>query len=220
MKINNDTAVKRLEGVPENYRVFIYNAEIIIEFLNSTFMPLPYFLKPGAEIFVGDPLKADMLREPPEGIDWRLEAEKLYHYYLLFRENRDYTSKIESEFQFKVILSRMIPSKNRWGFLKKRFSRDQTIFFYPLFLRTLATREDRERFPIVKTDVTQGVVETQLEDFQGEENDLVGQQPPIGQPFKAALPEIDEVPFDGEADAERAQAGDPDTPPDMPLPDY
>lgn len=172
MKTNEYTVEKRLGRVPEHHRVFIYNAEIVIEFLNHTFMPTRYFLKPGAELGPAIDLDESHLADPDALDEQLLDLKTLYDYYRLFREAKAYTAEIETEFKFKVILGKMRLLKNGWEFFRIRKGRGQTVFYAPLVLRAKVPTETREQYPIVKTNVSEGQVPTELQDFQEEEEDL------------------------------------------------
>ena len=169
MKINEFTVEKRLKRVAEEHRVFIYNAEIVIEFLNYTFMPTRFFLKPDAELGPAIDLEEKHLTDPDALGDQLLDVNTLYEYYRLFREAKSYTAEIETLFKFKVILGKMRLLKNGWEFFRIRKGRAQIVSYAPLVLRAKVPVEIRDQYPIIKTNVAEGQVPTDLEDFQEED---------------------------------------------------
>lgn len=161
MKHNPDTTKKRLSGVPYKDRVFVYNASIIIEFLNRTFMPLPYFV-PVEKIAAknGKPLgKLDLLMGPYDEKEHRGPMKDLYDLYLLYRQQAPYSSPVESRFQFSIIVRRMLYLKNGWQFMVRRTSRSQVVTVAPLLIRSQAPVESQRAFPAPATNVVAGQVE-------------------------------------------------------------
>lgn len=133
MKINQDKVNERLENVDPKHRVFIYDGSLIIEFLRSTFMPLS-FLMPNVVVKVGDQLKSKEFKDHAR--EHKMLMRDLYQLYLLWREEKDYTKKIESRYIFSLIVRHLRLYKNGWELFVYRVGRDQIWYAGPLMLRT------------------------------------------------------------------------------------
>lgn len=155
----------QLKDIPVKHRVLIYNADIIIEFLNATFIPSRYYVHgyfEGMVQFIDKDGK--FLKEIP----WQkhsikqntLSFEKLYEYYMMFRRTRPYTKDIESRFVFGTIIKHLNFAVNGWQFLRFRKGRKQVPCVAPLKLRVHATPEERAAFPVVPpTTIKESLVE-------------------------------------------------------------
>lgn len=144
MKINESKVKDRLRGIPDSKRSHIYDATIVIEFLTLTFMPTAYFLPPGFSPKPGIQLGQKSMRKVSE--NRAMMMRDLYDLYLQFREERDYTSRIESRYIFGIIIRNLRYYKNKWEFTVYRVGVAQLWYVGPVMLRTEATAEDRERF--------------------------------------------------------------------------
>lgn len=149
MKIPKDINQK-LAKVPVNKRVFIYDATLIIEFLNATFMPMEYYFTHEAfyRIGGGSSIKRNDLKNPEKYADSFLSLYQMYEYYKMFRNNKDYTKQIESRYQFSIIIKKLNLSKNRWQFEVKRVGRAQLIYVGPVELRVKVPIEIRKKYPV------------------------------------------------------------------------
>lgn len=149
MKIPNNIN-ETLSGVPIEKRVFIYDATIIIEFLQSTFMPLPYHITPDAlkSVGAGHELSKKDLKDSSKYDALFLSLYKLYEYYQAFREHRPYTTPIESRYKFSIIIKKLLLPKNGWQFEVRRVGRAQLIYVGPCELRAQATPEMRQLYPV------------------------------------------------------------------------
>lgn len=162
---------KRLENVPLRNRVWIYNAELIIEFLNRTYMPTKFFLSTEGALRGKED---DLLEEDFQGFQntQRISLDDLYEGYLLFREKENYTAEIESKYKFSLILNKMNYQFNRWEFRKSRYSRNQIIMYGPLQKRADFTADVRAGYPIEKTTLEGGQVEVNFQDMQSDGEEL------------------------------------------------
>lgn len=166
MRFDPEKVNKRLAGLPQDKRVWIYNADIILEFLNETFVPTQTFLREGAKILVGETLNFSHLKDGKKVVtEQMMKADDLYDLYIMFRNHKDYTAEIETRFKFSTILGKMRLYKNGWEFLKRRSTRRQTIVIGPLVMRSRA--EDKTTLaPVAKTDLSKAQVEVTKEDFE------------------------------------------------------
>ncbi len=174
MKTNPENISQKLKNVPVEKRVWIYNADIIIEFLNSTFMPTKFFLKnEGMSVAPGKQLVFEDFNPGAfEAETVRITMTDLYKYYLMFRQNKDYTSEIETKFKFQVIIKKLRYYKNGWEFIVTRFTRNQILIVYPALLRIKATSEDRAKYPVSREqDVVSAQVDVAFNDLQEEESE-------------------------------------------------
>jgi len=151
----NPERVKRItDSVEKQNLVFRYDASIIIDFLNRTFMPPEYFFK---HEFLHHDLKnkpVSFIRHSflmKEFYDAYLDMDTLYEYYLLYREKVRYTKEVETRYQFSVIIRRMNFERNGWKFYVRRLGRKQTLVVGPLMLRVKVPPEHRDLFDIPET---------------------------------------------------------------------
>lgn len=175
MKYNPEKTAERLHGVPLENRAFIYDATIIIEFLNQTFMPVSYFLSPkGYKDIAGvNPFEKENFKESDTLEKHRESVGTVYDWYKLFREQRDYTAPIESRYKFQVILKKLNFSKNGWCFDVKRVGRAQIIYFAPMMLRARAPKEHKEMFPPMKSKLEETPVEVSAADHDDDNIEVV-----------------------------------------------
>lgn len=138
---------KVLQNVSIENRVWIYDASIILEFLRSTFMPTSYFVK---DDYVNGDFTPHIDRHFKQPLTKKsyLSIVQAYEYYLMFRQQRPYTSEIETRFKFGVILKKLSLRQHGWLIEKRRFGREQVVMVGPLMLRVQASPEDRTRFPV------------------------------------------------------------------------
>ncbi len=168
MKIKPETIEEARRTIPENKRVFIYNADIILEFLNKTFTPLPYFVKAGED--GRDGLKAlqigaDLVPEHfKEGMYERysMPLDKIYELYKVYREGADYTMPIETKAKFGLILNRLNYRSNGWQFIKRRLTRKQYVAFTPLKYRGELLAEEAAQFPLQPVALAQSEVDLNI----------------------------------------------------------
>lgn len=147
MKYNIENAKKRLESVPKAAQVWIYNADIIIEFLNSTLMPTNYFLKhKGLGLLPGNLVPLNEYTR----LNDEITMEQLYKFYLMFREQHDYTSPIETKFKFSIIIKKLRFYKNNWEFVVGRKGRRQVVTVAPALLRSDLTDREKIDYPVNK----------------------------------------------------------------------
>lgn len=146
----------KLKDVPIEKRVFIYDASIIIEFLNRTFMPTLYHLNhtARAEIGAGSMIKPEHLRVPERYDELFISVQTMYEYYKLFREQVDYTAPIESRWKFGLIIKKLLLPKNGWQFTVKRVGRAQLWYAGPVELRVKVPVNDRTLYPIPSPEVS------------------------------------------------------------------
>lgn len=140
----------KLQGVPIEKRVFIYDASIIIEFLNRTFMPTRYHLtqQAASEVGAGTEISPKHLRIPERYDELFVSVQTMYEYYKLFREQVDYTAPIESRWKFGLIVKKLLLSKNGWQFRVKRVGRAQLWYAGPIELRVKVPVNDRSLYPV------------------------------------------------------------------------
>lgn len=152
MKISPDSVNKRLQNVPIEKRVFLYDATLVIEYLNSTFMPMSFVLKKEAFTVVGpgNPISAENMNNPDlftHESAW-LSMHKLYEYYCMFRNSRGYTAPVENKYKFGIIIKKLLLPKNGWQFNVKRQGRAQLIIVGPIVLRSAVSPEVRKAYPV------------------------------------------------------------------------
>lgn len=171
MNYDPEKTNENLQGVPMKNRVFIYNAEIIIEFLNKTFMPTPYFLNMNGlnELMPGVDIEPKHLKDPKVLEEERFTIGDLYEFYKLYRQQVDYTTPIESRYKFSVILKKLSLRRNGWKFRFRRYTRAQLVYVAPAQLRARVPLEIRQAFPPGGCDVSAGQVEVPLEDMMTNE---------------------------------------------------
>lgn len=151
-------------------RVWIYNASIILEFLDQTLMPTRMFLKgDGIQVQPGNNISKGDLKDFSILNDYSMSADELYNLYLLFRESKPYTIEIETKYKFKLILSKVKFFSNGWEFIRMRRGREQVIHFAPVMLRSKASAKLRDQYPPTrKIDLSKGQVPVTMEDLQGD----------------------------------------------------
>lgn len=173
MRYNPENTQAKLRGVPIEKRVFIYDATIVIEFLNETLMPYNYFYDQQGK------LRENIGEEPA------LSLGDLYEYYKMFRQQKPYTSPIESRYKFSIIMKKLHLDRNGWRFNVRRVGRAQIIYLFPSLLRVKVDPEIRKNFPPLKRGLSEGQVEVEHADhiepdtndpsqFPAEGNDLPG----------------------------------------------
>lgn len=145
MKINHEKVQERLAGIPPSHRSYIYNASIVLEFLAQTFMPTRFFLPEGFTPEPGMPLGEKSMRKI--SADKEMTIGDLYNLYLIFREEKDYTARIESRYIFGIIIRHLRYQKNGWEFVLWRVGVAQVWHLGPLLLRTKVPAEQRKNFP-------------------------------------------------------------------------
>lgn len=145
MKINQKLIKERLVGVNPKHRSFIYDASIVIEFLQSKFMPIRYFLpdiksQPGESISTGKKFK-DLANQH------QMLMRDLYHLYIIWREEKDYTRTIETRYVFALIIRNLRFYQNGWEVRVYRVGRDQIWYVGPLLLRMDVPESERGPIP-------------------------------------------------------------------------
>lgn len=144
MKIDKEKVKERLAGVPEESRSHIYDASIVLEFLAATFMPTRYFLPEGFKPAPGKPLGEKSMRGVSR--EANMQLTRLYEMYLLFREEKPYTARIESRYIFGIIIRNLRYYKNSWEFVVYRVGTAQIWHVGPLTLRLDVPAEVRAKF--------------------------------------------------------------------------
>lgn len=197
MRYDPEKTKERLDGVPMKDRVFIYNASIIIEFLNQTLMPTAYFLNDlGLKTMGSGQFELRFLKDPKAIYEKRFSLGDLYEFYKLFRQQKDYTAPVESRYKFSVILKKLSFAKNGWKFSVRRVSRAQFVYFAPAELRVRVPLAERSLWPVGSSNLSQGQIEVTPADLdQSEEVERVEVKPDT---FKEATYEfnIDVEPFE------------------------
>ena len=145
MRINKTKVKERLEGVPENRRSHIYDASLVLEFLAQTFMPTRYFIPENFVPTPGKPLGQKSMRAVSE--DAQMSMRDLYHLYQIWREEKDYTARVESRYQFGIIIRHLRLYKNGWEFTIWRVGVAQIWHVGPLKLRLDLPADVRAKFP-------------------------------------------------------------------------
>ena len=144
MKIDKEKVKERLAGIPESKRSHIYDASIVLEFLAVTFMPTKFFLPQSFEPTPGMPLGEKSMRKISE--DKNMSLGDLYDLYQLFREEKDYTTKIESRYIFSIIVKNLRYYKNHWEFITWRVGVAQIWHIGPLVMSKDVPAETRSKF--------------------------------------------------------------------------
>lgn len=144
MKINKENVKERLAHVPEAKRSHIYDATIVLEFLAATFMPTKFFLPENFKPTPGQPLGPKSMRAIAKENNFKMT--ELYDLYLLYREEKDYTMKIESRYIFGIIIRNLRYYKNHWEFVVYRVGTAQIWHVGPLKLRSDVPAEIRNKF--------------------------------------------------------------------------
>lgn len=168
MRYKKDTTNERLRGIPFKDRVFIYNASIILEFLNQTFMPTYYFLTPEGQkdMEAGKDLKKLHFKNPESFDKDRMTLGDIFDLYKMFREQQSFTNPIESRYKLSVILKKLSYIKNGWKFAVKRVGAAQMIYFSPVKIRIHVDLEERKNFPPAKMNLEEGQIEVKKEDHE------------------------------------------------------
>lgn len=169
MRILPETVKKNKEGVPAHRTVWVHNADIILEFLEQTFMPLSYFINHPETYTEGVDRKffQDVVDEQKvlfpnqESVIW--QTRKIYDLYLVWRNSVPYTKPVETLNTFSTILRKMKYSKNGWEFLAKRVSEKQLPALAPFLPRSQVSEELRHEFPVPKPDLSKSQVEGSLD---------------------------------------------------------
>lgn len=166
MRYNPENTDKRLASVPQDKRVWIYNGDLILEFLNETFVPIQHFLRDDAKILTGETLSFEHFKNGHEVVSKHMmKLDELYDLYVMFRNYKDYTAPIETRFKFGTIIGKMRLYKNGWEFLKRRSTRRQTIVVGPLLLRS-RVEDKKDLPPVEKTNLSKAQVEVTKEDLE------------------------------------------------------
>lgn len=178
MKYDPEKTQERLRNIPLKDRVFIYNAAIIIEFLNQTFMPTYYFLNEKGIRDLGDgkDLTKFHLKDPNDFYESKMTLGDIYDLYKLFREQQSFTTPLESRYKMSVILKKLNFNKNGWKLTPRRIGNSQLIYFCPVKLRIRVDEEIRKKFPPARMDLEESQVEVKKEDHESEvgpENDEI-----------------------------------------------
>lgn len=161
---------QKLKNVPINNRVFCYDATIIIDFLNRTFMPLEFFVKKESlnEIGSGVSPRMEHMKEPQKFLDLFMSVGTMYDYYMMFRNQADYTAPVETRWRFGLIIKKLVYSKNGWQFNVRRSGRAQIWQAGPAMLRVKATEQERNDFKVAAPNVLAGQVEVDIDDVGAE----------------------------------------------------
>jgi len=152
MKIDKEKVKERLEGIPEAQRSHIYDASIVLEFLTEIYMPTSFFLPASFKPQPGMQLGANSMRKVSEGKN--ISMYDLYNNYLLWRERKDYTTKVQSRYIFGIIIRNLRYYKNRWEFITWRVGVAQIWHVGPLVLRSDVPAEVRAQFTMKVEDRT------------------------------------------------------------------
>lgn len=154
-------------GVPKENRVFIYNASIIIEFLDKTFMPISYFLNTPAmnEIGYGTEIQPKHFKDQKQ-MEHKMTTGDLYDIYKLFRQQMPYTSEIETFYKFSVIMKKLRYRPNGWQFRVRRTGRAQLIYLSPVLFRVKVDPEIRKAYPPGALNLSAAQISLTPEDHQ------------------------------------------------------
>jgi hypothetical protein len=170
MKINEAKTKDRLKGVAMENRVWIYDATLMIKFLNETFMPTKMFLVgDGIGIQPGQSIRVTSLKDRSILDDYQMSFEEIYQFYLMYRDQHSYTNPIETRYKFKMLLNKMKLYKNNWEFIRMRRGREQKVFFAPVMLRSKASLELRTTYPVPKINLSEAQIPVEMQDLQSEE---------------------------------------------------
>ena len=152
MKIDKEKVQERLQGVPESRRSHIYDASIVLEFLVKTFMPTKFFLPETFKPQPGIQLGTNSMKKVSVGKEMLMRD--LYDLYLLFREQMDYTARIESRYIFGIIIRNLRYYKNGWEFTVWRVGVAQIWHVGPLVMRKDVPTETRNKYAAKLEDKT------------------------------------------------------------------
>lgn len=180
MKINPERVKERLAGVPEAKRSHIYDASIVLEFLATTFMPTRFFLPENFNPTPGLPLGEKSMRKVSEGK--AMSMRDLYELYVLFREEKDYTVKIESRYIFSIIIRHLRLYKNNWEFVVYRVGVAQIWHVGPLVLRKDVPAEVRSKYAIKVENKTVESITVEADPVSEPEEDIYGSPGENGMP--------------------------------------
>lgn len=144
MKINQEKVKERLAHVPDRKRSHIYDATIVLEFLSETFMPTKFFLPQNFSPAPGIKLGEKSMRKISE--EKNMTIGTLYDLYKLFREQKDYTARVESSYIFGIIIRNLRYYRNGWEFIFWRVGSAQIWHVGPLLLRTNVPVDVRTKF--------------------------------------------------------------------------
>lgn len=173
MKINEEKLRERMKSVKPENRVYIYDAQIIIEFLHATFMPLHYFLNPDgvAALERSVELEKKFFKSPIEFHNKALRIQQMYDYYLLFRQAMPYTAPIETLWRFRIIVKKLRWRNNGWQFGITRRGVDRFWYASPAVLRSSISAEEKMAYPVPGKNVEESQVEMKPEDYKDEAED-------------------------------------------------
>ena len=175
MRYNKKIIKRRLESIPAEKRVWIYSAEIILEFLGHNFIPTKFFLTVNGSVEAkARPMKTEDFKESDSFKKHRISVNELYEQYLLFREKCDYTAEVETKFKFSIILNKLSYGQNGWEFIKARVSRQQIISFGPIQRRDELKAEVRKDYPINKTTLEGAQIPVSMKDLQTPDDEIDG----------------------------------------------
>lgn len=131
LPLNNNV---RLTHIPMNKRVFIYDAVMILEFLEENFKRTGTLIKPEHVLNIGahiDIKKFHMEVESDYDSSF-MEMKKFYQKYCEWRSIKPYTAPVEKYYRFSLIIKKMLLPKNGWQFTVKRVGRVQLVVVGPL----------------------------------------------------------------------------------------
>lgn len=142
--MNPENIQRRMKGVPESKRSHMYNAITILEFLEESFMPLKYFLPPTFKPAPLLPLGEKSMKKISEGKT--LSIGQLYDLYRLWREEKPYTSAVETRYIFGIIIKNLRLYRNGWEFAYFRVGTAQIWNVGPLVMRNTVPVEDQRKW--------------------------------------------------------------------------
>lgn len=172
MNFNKKITKNRLKRIPVDMQVWVYSAEIILEFLNNTIVPTRHFMTTEGKINASlEGLKKKHFDVSACVDSLGMSIDDLYELYLIFRENRDYTSELETKYKFSLIIGKLSYRKNGWKFFKKRFSRKQIIMFYPVLTRGGVNSEIRKKYPVRTSNLEGSQIDVSFKDMQTKEGE-------------------------------------------------
>ena len=145
MRIDEEKTQARLRNVPLNERAHVYDAGIIIEFLQKHIINPKTFL---GEILPGEKIKQRDFKNIEDVAGLAVSKGTLYDIYRTWRAQVNYTKKVETLWVFGLILSRLSFQRNGWQFMSFRKGRDQIVYFTPMKARLTAKEEEIIASPI------------------------------------------------------------------------
>lgn len=143
MRINKENIDRRLEGIPDNKRSHIYNAMLVLQFLEETFMPLRYFLP---KEFKPEPMRLGEKSMKKISDGKALSIGQLYDLYRLWREEKPYTKEIETRYIFGIIIKNLRYYRNGWEFAYYRVGSAQIWHVGPLVMRNQAPLDAQREY--------------------------------------------------------------------------